>query len=97
MQLFPLNCFLHAQYACNHHIIHHVYCLFAVVEPPALADILSVGSGSGAVTVDGTGPHLLAAGTLGYINVCGDSIIYLCMCAQESVRIILRASYGHWR
>lgn len=45
-----------------------------VVEPRALVDIFSVDSESGVVVVDGTGPHLLAAGTLGYINVCGASI-----------------------
>lgn len=41
------------------------------VEPPALVDIFSLDSESGVVTVDATGPHLLAAGTLGYINVRG--------------------------
>ena len=48
------------------------YCVpLNAVEPPSLVDIFSVDSESGVVTVDATGPHLLAAGTLGYINVCG--------------------------
>lgn len=52
------------------------YCVpLNAVEPPALVDIFSVDSESGLVVVDATGPHLLAAGTLGYINVCGAFIM----------------------
>ena len=45
------------------------YRMFSAVEPPELAGILSVDSESGVVTVDGIGPHLLAAGTSGHMNV----------------------------
>ena len=39
------------------------------MEPPSLAGIFSVDSDSGLMIVDGTGPHLLAAGALGYVKV----------------------------
>lgn len=46
------------------------------MEPLALVDIFSLDSESGVVTVDATGPHLLAAGTLGYIDVRGVCILH---------------------
>ena len=39
------------------------------MEPPSLTGIFSVEEERGVVVVNATGPHLLAAGTLGHIIV----------------------------
>jgi len=40
------------------------------VEPAELSEIFSIDHSNGTISVDGTGPHLLAAGASGHLNVC---------------------------
>ena len=42
------------------------------VEPAELSEIFSIDHSNGTISVDGTGPHLLAAGASGHLNVCCD-------------------------